>query len=226
MFVLIIILTFIVIVAGTWFMGLWSNMLTLINLILAATIASGFFEAVSTAFDNSINLETGDRYIGRLAPYTYLLDFLSLWGLFFVSFGLLRLFTDVASKYRMKMNIWVELVGRSVFAVMIAWVFICFAVFTLHTAPMPTSAFGGQFQATPQARNFLGIGPDRLWMAYLSSRSRAAFSRGTFHASALHPDDLDKNIQPFDSKGEFIYRYHDRRETFSQADTTLVNRAW
>lgn len=226
MFVLMIILVFLVIVAGTWFMGLWSNILTLINVILAATIASGFFEAVATAFDNSIDPETGDRFIGRLAPHTYLLDFLSLWGLFFVSFGLLRMSTDIASKYKMKFNIWVEMVGRSVFSILIAWVFICFAVFTLHTAPLPVNAFGGKFQPTPQARNFLGIGPDRLWMAYLSSRSRGALSRSAFRPSALHPDDVDKNIQPFDSKGEFIYRYHDRRETFSEAETTLVNRAW
>lgn len=226
MLTLTIVLTFLIIVASTWFMGLWSNMLTLINLIIAATIACGFFEPIATALDNSINPETGVRFAGRFSTYTYLLDFLILWGLFFVSFGFLRLGTDICSKYKMKFNIWVELAGRSVFSIWIAWAFICFATFTLHTAPLPLNAFGGEFQRTPDSRNFLGIGPDRLWMSYLQSRSRGAFASWEVRESDLHPDDQGKNIQPFDSKGEYIFKYHDRREVFANEEQTRVSRSW
>lgn len=217
---------FVVVVAATWFMGLWNNLLTLINLILAATIATGYFEAVANALDNSVDPESGQQYAGQFKQYTYLLDFLALWGIFFICFGFLRLCTELLSKYKMKFNIWVELAGRSVLSIWIAWMLICFTTFTLHTAPLPEKAFGGEFQPTPEARNFLGIGPDRLWMAFMQSRSRGALSNWEVRASDLHPDDQDKNYQPFDSKGDFIFRYHHRRTVFAGEEQITVSRAW
>lgn len=225
MLTLTLFFVFVIIIAATWFMGLWSNLLTLLNLIISATIASGFFQFVANQLDNYV-ADDGQLFAGQFKNHTYLLDFLCLWGVFILSFVFLRGATDMLSKYRVKFDKWTELAGRSVASICIAWVFICFSTFTLHTAPLPINAFAGDFQSTPTTRNFLGIGPDRMWMAYVQSRSMGALSRSTISEASLHPEDRDSNTQPFDSKGEFIYKYQHRREVFAEQEGTLVNREW
>lgn len=199
--------------AGCWFAGLWNNLITLVSVIFAGMIASSFFEPLA------------DLLEGSLGAYTYLLDFIAVWLLFFVSFGILRLITELLSAYRVKFNEVVELVGRSLLSVWIAWVFVCFAMFTLHLAPIEPAGFGGGFQATPTQNNFMGIGPDRMWLAFIQSRSRGPFAEyqdaGMLpdYNEPLHPDDQDLNARVFDSNADFILKYRSRRQKFSEKST-------
>ncbi len=78
---LVLILIFLIVAAAMWFQGLWSSVVTLINMFLAMMLAFNYFEPLADL------IEKQDR------SYTYLVDFLCLWGLFVVSFGFLRLFT-------------------------------------------------------------------------------------------------------------------------------------
>jgi len=213
MIYLVSILILLAIVAATWFMGLWSNLLTLINLILAAMIATNVYEPLCDAIERGGN--TG---------MTYLLDFLILWGVFVFTFGLFRLGTDLLSGYRVKFNIVVELVGRSVLSIWIAITFLSFALFTLHTAPLPEAPFGG-FQATPESK-----GLDRLWLGFAQSRSRGAFAEfrnGWFlpeYNEDEHPKDVGKNRRVFDSTSDFILKYHDRRRRFMEQEGFTVEK--
>ncbi|MEC9093647.1 MAG: CvpA family protein, partial [Planctomycetota bacterium] len=211
------IFVFLAVGAGCWFTGLWSNVITLVCVVFAGMIATSFYEPLADLLEGSL---------GRM---TYLLDLISVWLLFFVAFGFLRLVTEVLSPYRVKFNHMVDLVGRSLLSVWIAWVFVCFSMFTLHLSPIEPAGFGGGFQSTPNQNNFLGIGPDRMWLAFVQSRSMGAFAEykdfGILpeYKEALHPDDRGSNSRIFDSKSEFILKYYDRRLEFSKLNAYLVN---
>ncbi len=209
------VITLIALTAATWFLGLWNNVITLINLILAGLIASNFFEPLADSLES------------RFDTYTYLLDFVSLWGLFFVSFAALRTATDILSRYRLEFNAWVEMIGRSVTSISIAWIFLCFMLFSLHTAPLPPL---GDFQPSPDATNFVGD-PDRLWLAFLQSRSRGALAESLqasllpeYDTGSLHPDDRELGVRVFDSKSDFVFKYQQRRNVLVGESGLRVNR--
>lgn len=212
MLILTFIFLFLAVGAGCWFAGLWNNMITLVCVIFAGMIASSFFEPVADQLESAMGADS------------YYPDFVAVWLLFLVSFGILRLITELLSSYRVKFNKVVDLVGRSILSAWIAWVFVCFSMFTLHMAPIEPAGFGGSFQATPTQNNFLGIGPDRMWLAFIQSRSKWAFAEYKDssllpeYKEVLHPDDQDRNARVFDSTSDFILKYRFRRLTLSQQE--------
>ena len=196
----------------TWFMGFWNNVITFVNTIFAACIASNYFEPVADAIDGGTNSST------------YLLDFIAIWLLFFLSFVVLRTVTDMLSKHQMNFDKWLEMSGRTVFSLATAWVFVCFMQFSFHTAPFPPGA--GNFQARPDSVNFTAA-PDRLWLGFMQSRSRGALAAALpngYDADQLHPADRDLGAMVFDSKGDFIYKYYNRRLKLSEQETLRVLR--
>lgn len=201
---LIIILTFFIVIASTWWMGLWSNLLTLVNFLLAAMLASSFFEPVASRLDD------------MMPSFTYLVDFLALWLIFILSFVVLRGLTELLSAYRLKFDFWTEMTGRSILSVWLACCFVCFACFSLHLAPLPPNSF----QKNVEDRT-LGIGPDRYWLAFVQSRSRGALSEvqdsGVLDPYGLddHADDEGQNKRVFDPHANYIFTYHLRRELLS-----------
>jgi hypothetical protein len=190
---LILILIFLLVVAVLWFQGLWSNVLTLINMLLAMMLAFNYFEPLAQLVEKS------------QPSYTYLADFLVLWGLFAVAYGVLRLVTDFLSRKRVAFDFWVETVGRSVLAVWVAWLFIGFTCASMHTAPLGPHPLG--FQETPMSGNFLGMAPGRYWLAFMQSRSEGALTRG----------------RTFDPESKFILKYHQRRVDFAEQPGYRVN---
>ena len=129
MLIFIAITMFILIVASTWWFGLWSNLITLINLLLASMIASICFEPVAL------------KLLSMNSSYRYLYDFIAVWLVFLFVFVVLRGVTDVLSGYRLKFDPITELVGRSVLSIWIAGVFVCFSLFTLQMAPLKPSVY-------------------------------------------------------------------------------------
>ena len=210
---LIAFLILVCVMAATWFTGFWGATLTFVNIVFSAMIASNFFEPVADAINNS------------LPRATYLLDFLSLWGLFFISFGIFRAFTAGMSRFQVKFVFWMETMGQSIMAVSCALVFLSFTMFTLHTAPLGPAPFNS-FQQDPDSINLV-YGPDRLWLGFLQSRSRGGFAEFRNHPIAYqgedHPEDEGKNIRPFDSTADFIFKYRARRQSLSQQKSLIVN---
>ncbi len=209
---LLLVLVFLIVAAAVWFQGLWNSVVTLINMFLAMMLAFNYFEPLADLIDKS------DR------SYTYLVDFLVLWGLFVVSFGLLRLFSDLLSRKRVTFDFWTETVGRSLLAVWIAWLFVGFICATLHTAPLSAHPMG--FQQTPTSGNFLGMAPGRQWLAFMQSRSRGALSRGESDAANLSPlpeDEMSK-VRIFDPESRFILKYYQRRTDFESEQDYRVAR--
>jgi hypothetical protein len=206
MLIFIAITMFILIVASTWWFGLWSNLVTLINLFLATMIASTSFEPVSLWL---LNLDSS---------YRLLYDFIAVWLVFLLAFVVLRGVTDVLSGYRLKFDPITELVGRSVLSIWIAGVFVCFSFFTLQMAPLKPNLYA---ENVPKSE--MGTIPDRLWLSFIQSRSRGALAaskeRSLLFAGyelANHPDDIEVDARVFDPNANFLLYYSSKRRTIAE----------
>jgi len=204
-------LLFLLVAAALWFQGLWSNAVTLINLIVAMLIATNFWEPICDLIESF-----------GAGSFTYLLDFVVLWFLFVFSFVFLRLFTDLLSRTRVKFEMPVEMTGRSLLAIWNAWLLVCFTAFSLQMAPLNNPTPLGAWSA-PNSSVFLFLPADRFWLRFMQSRSRGALARGNFSGES-HPDDAEANLEAFDPYSEFPLKYRDRREKYSQAEAMRVNR--
>jgi hypothetical protein len=176
-----------------WFHGLWGNMVTLVNLLFAGMVATTFYEPLATLLVN------------QSREASYLADFLILWGLFAVTFGLMRLTTDLISRKRLFFHPQVELIGRSISALIVGYVMVMFTCFTLHTAPLPASPFQGAW-ATPGASSFLGMSPDRQWISFVRGQSKMGL----------------QGSGVFDEYGTFVPNHHARRQAFEAEDGFLA----
>jgi hypothetical protein len=176
--------------------GLWSNAITLVNVVTAALLATNFWEPVA------------DLLIEQFPQGTYLWDFSALWGLFAVGLIVVRAATYFASRVKVRFPKLVEILGGYLFAVWIGWVMVCFTAMTLHTAPLSREFMFGGFK--PEKR-ILGLAPDRQWLAFMQRASRGAFARRS-----------GESLQIFDPHGDFIIKYATRRERFARMEDILV----
>lgn len=180
--------------------GMWSNAIALVNVVTAALLAVNLFEPAAT-------------YLCEQAPtYVHVFDFLMLWGLFALFYGLMRLATDNISKTRVRFNILVDQLGGMFFSVWVGWVLVCFTAMTLHTAPMTRDYLFDGFK--PEKALLFGLAPDRLWLGFSQNMSQGGLSR------LADPSDPEKHV--FDPKGEFIIKYATRRSIMEKAESIRV----
>ncbi|MCA9213362.1 MAG: CvpA family protein [Planctomycetales bacterium] len=176
-------------VAMTWQEGLWTNALSVLNTFFSSIIASMYFEPLASFLDT------------QMPTYTYFTDFLAIWFLFCFSFLFLRTISETLSPARVRFKLPVEKMGGAAAGLCIGWFVGMFFIFTIHVAPLNQSPFKESFSPTPTATNFF-VGPDRMWMAFLHSRSSGAMAKST--------------PEVFDPNAEFILKYGERRLRFSK----------
>src|SRR6476469_4687562 len=114
--------------------GVWSNTLTLINVIVSGLVAFGFYSPIVAYLDEQ----------ATDGQHTYWLDFAILWALYAVSMLVLRTLMAAASKTRLRSKHPIDPVGGPIVGFIAAWVLAAFTLATLHTSPMPKNAFGGK----------------------------------------------------------------------------------
>jgi hypothetical protein len=195
MLTLLLLVVFVAVAAVLWFQGLWNNAISLINILLAGMIATNFYEPIVK------------KIIEKDNALTYVWDCLILWALFAVSFAFLRLATDLLSHDRVKFVMPLEMAGRSVLAILVAWVFICFTTFTIHTAPIQANAFKGAFES-PDSATFLMFRPGQQWAAFVRTWSAGALKNGD---------------RQFDPDGDFAHKYYERRKNFEAVEEYTVD---
>jgi hypothetical protein len=161
--------------------GLWRALLMFFNVLAAATVATAWHAPLAGFLE------------GHLPTYTYLLDFLSIWGIFCVVMALAREATDRLAPTKVEFPRLVERIGVGIPAFLTGWIMMAFTAATLHTAPVPRDLV----QPTPEARMFLGLAPDRKWLSWVRGSSKS----GPFS----QPDTA------FDDRADFILRHADRR---------------
>jgi hypothetical protein len=194
MIFLLLLLVLAAVAAGVWFQGLWSAAITVVNMLLAMLVATSFYEPICTALEG----------VGAAATYTYLLDFIVLWLLFGITFAILRSVSDFIAKKPMKFDLPVDMAGRTILALICGWLMVCFVSFSLHMAPLNSPAPLGAF-ASPAAKSFGPFAPDRMWLAFMHTRTTPA---------ALGGNQFDKNA-------DFLLRYRDRRVKYSADGSSL-----
>lgn len=164
-----------------WREGLWGAAIMLLNVLLAATLSTAWFEWVVALLRP------------RLPRYDYLLDFVALWGLFALMLLLFREIADRMTRTKVRFRRPVEMFGAPLVAASAAWVTVCFTAASLHTAAVPRDIV----QPTPDATMFFGLEPDRRWLEWV----RASTLRGPFAVAG----------RAFDPDADFILRYATRR---------------
>lgn len=187
MMLLVLLGIFGIVTAALWSQGLWSCAVTLVNLILAMLIATNFYEPVCALLEGA-----------GAKSFTYLLDFLILWVLFAVAYGILRAVTDAISRRKVKFIMPVEMAGRSLLAASCGWLVVCFVAFSLHMAPLNSVSPLGAW-SSPQAPTIIFTSPDRLWLAFMHTRSKGALAGNAV----------------FDPDAQFPLKYHDRRDKYA-----------
>ena len=182
---LFLLIVFAICFASTEMQGIWNNVITLINVMLAALIATNFWEPLAAWLD------AWDH------RYSFLWDMLAVWGLFGAAFLILRAFTDVISQAKVRFINKVDLIGGILLATWSSWIIVCFTTMTLHLAPLAPDFMNGSFQPQPKSSMFLGMAPDRQWLALVQKISRGSLGQG------------EEN--EFDPRAEFIPKYRFRR---------------
>jgi hypothetical protein len=186
---------FVAVTFALWREGLWSSAVMLLNTLAAATFATAWYETLVAFL-----LKRG------MSSYDYLLDFICIWGLFAILLLALREISDRASRPKVRFRKPVEMFGCPIVAAATAWIVVCFTAATLHTAAAPRDLI----QATPEARMFFGLSPDRRWLQWV----RGSTLNGPFG----RPD------HAFDEKADFIVRYATRRKQLEAQPELRVRR--
>jgi uncharacterized membrane protein required for colicin V production len=177
-------------VATSYTEGMWSNAIKLVNVITATLVAVNLFEPVANALDR------------WQSSYTFVWDFLSLWGLFGLTLLVLRELTDRISRVQVRFLKIVDRIGSGFFSVWIGWVMVCFTLMTLHTAPLSRNFLWDGFK--PEESMMFGMAaPDREYLGFMQQMSMGTFCR-------MAPLD-DKEKYVFDPNGEFLPKYSARR---------------
>lgn len=130
MMLLFMLTVFVIIVATVWWAGFWSNTIMFVNMLIGALVATAFF-------GNVANL-----VLTQDASWNFVAPFASIWGLFFVTTAVLRACTDALSRIKLKFDILTEMIGRSLMSLAVGMLFISFASFTMHMAPLPPNFMG------------------------------------------------------------------------------------
>ena len=197
-FAFVMALVFMIIVGWLWREGLWSNVVTLYNVVTAAIVATNYWEPLADKID---------EYIPRA---TYLADFISLWLIFAITFSIFRTVTDKISKVRVRFKLPVEYVGGVVSSILVACVMVSFITMTLHTAPLAINGLGGSFTFDPKAKTVLMFAPDRSWLTFATRLSE--------EGGPLATSDPNK----FDPKGTYRVKYAVRRASYSITGKSLI----
>ena len=189
------------VVATCFTEGMWSNAVRLINVVTAALLAVNFFEPLARTLDN------------WQPSYTYLWDFLSLWGLFGISLLIFREITDRVSHVNVRFLKLANRIGGVVFSIWVGWVMVCFTMMTLHTAPLGRNFLFEGFSTQTDARMMFGMAsPDVEWLGFTQKMSTGAFA----------------GSEEFDPRAEFMPKYATRRteleKRISTADSLLVGK--
>ena len=183
--------------------GMWSNLLSLITIVIAGITAFGFYQPLTIWADES----TG-------GSYTYLLDLLIVWGLFAAVAGILRMLAKTLSKYKVAFPEQLDRFGGAAVALLGAYLMCGFAMATLHMAPLPRDTFSGKFiygDSVSAVRSEMANAskittPDMGWLSLAETLLSANRWGGTGFSAPLYVHNYTKHRKVFGSIEESIVK--------------------
>ena len=180
--------------------GLWTNTITLVNILISGLVAFGFYSPIVVWLDEDITA----------GQHTYWLDFAIIWALFSVTMLVCRVLTAQLSKTRMRFKHPIDPVGGPIVGFLAAWVLAAFTLATLHTSPMPKDAFGGKLVYSDADSAFMLTSPDAAWLRFV-----AAMCEPTAYGSG--------STDKITAQG-FVNLYTQHREKFDKSPDFLPKR--
>ena len=180
--------------------GLWSNSITLVNIIISGLAAFGFYSPLVIYLDEMSDGE-----------HTYWLDFAVIWVLFAVVMIVCRVLTAAASKTRMRFKNPIDPIGSCAAAVLSAWTLAAFALATLHMSPMPKDAFSGKLLHDDIESASFVTSPDAAWLRFVEKMSQ--------------PSALGSGGTTVFEAEQFVKIYEDRREKLQTIQSLIVDRS-
>lgn len=168
--------------------GLWGSLVMLVNVLFAATLASGGYEWLA----KQLKPLTEDS-----ESLVYVLDFLAIWMIFCGIVLVAREITDRIAPTNVRFLKPVERFGAPVAAALVGWTMMAFTAATLHMAPVAPGDI-------PSQGMFFGVSPDWGWIAW----ARGATGRPPFGSRGFR----------FDQTKNFIEYYAHRRTQHERGD--------
>ncbi|MDO4573884.1 MAG: CvpA family protein [Planctomycetia bacterium] len=163
-FNVILLLVFLGVLGSTMRDGLWNNTIRILNFVFAATLATSLGEPVAKLLCSLFG-----------AAYFYY-NYLALWLVFALAYMLLHELTRRLSQVEVKFHSQANLYGGYAASALLSFLFLSFALFAMHQAPLGEHFLFGGFDQN--SRMFFGTAPDRQWHDYMSWVSRGAYSAG------------------------------------------------
>jgi uncharacterized membrane protein required for colicin V production len=180
--------------------GLWSNAITLISILLSGLVAFGWYMPLTIRLDEYFD-----------GQYTFVLDFVVIWGLFVATMVICRTLTRAASKTRLRFKNPIDPIGGPVVGLLAAWVMATFVMATLHTSPMPKDAFGGGLVKSADVESASTFtSPDAAWLRFMES--------------ITSPDALGSGSTGQYKAAKWVQIYEDHRAKFEKAPGIRVTR--
>lgn len=162
-FPLLMFVIFFACVAMCYAEGMWSNAIRLVNVVTAGLLAMNFYEPVARRLES------------MLPSFTFMLDYLVLWGLFAIFMVIFREVTARVSQVKVRFLKLADRIGSGVFSVAIGCVMVAFTMAVLHTAPLSRTFLFGGFE--PEKKMIVGLAPDRQWLRFTGQVSAGSFCR-------------------------------------------------
>jgi hypothetical protein len=170
--------------------GLWANTIALVNVTIAGLVATSYFEPLASILS------------GGVTSLSIYFDLLSLAIIFAAVYVLLKVAARKVSQYRVRFHPVLDNTGSVIMALATGWVTVCIFAFATHLAPLSRVFLFDSFD--PEKRQFFGVAPDRLWLAFAQRQSLNGLSSGA----------------TFDEKGEYLLKYASRR-AWNEKTTTM-----
>lgn len=175
------------VIAGLFYReGLWSALVAVINVLVAAAVATAWYEWPAGLISDAV---PGAGYVA---------DFFTIWVLFALVLTGASELTNRVSRTRVEFPPLFDRIGGPAVGLVVGWIFICFTATTFHLAPVTRDLI----QPTPESRLFAGLAPDRKWLHFIRTASR----QGPFGRPG------ENGVNVFDKQADFILRYADRRK--------------
>lgn len=146
--------------------GVWSNLITLLAIVIGGITAFGVHQPLVVMIDERTD-----------GSYTYLLDFLVIWLVFAAVVGLIKLIAGYLSKNRVNFPDQVDNFGGAALAAFTGYVMMSFAMSTFHAAPLGYDLLSSAYEYgdSPEAAEsamsdkFAPMAPTIAWLRLCDS---------------------------------------------------------
>lgn len=185
-------------------LGIWSNLITLLAIVIGGITAFGVHQPLVVMIDERTD-----------GSYTYLLDFFVLWLVFALVVGLLKLLAGRLSRNRVNFPDQVDNFGGAALAAFTGYVMLCFAMSTFHAAPLGYDLLSSAYEYgdSPDAAEsamsdkFAPMAPTIAWLRLCDSVLLPEAFGGAGFSSKI-----------------FVAEHGKHRKTNQSLDTAIVKR--